>query len=50
MGSKKAKRKEAYLKREKKRIAKREANNKYCEIMNNGSMEEIALAVGIKLK
>ena len=50
MSSKKAKRKKAYLEREKKRNSKIEVDKIYRDVMNNGSIDEIASAMGVKLK
>lgn len=50
MSSKKKKRREAWLKREAKRNQKRELNKRYNEAMRSGNIEEMAAAMGVKLK
>lgn len=50
MSSKKALRKKKYLAREKKRALKKEAEEKYRKAMSSGSIEEMALAMGLKLR
>ena len=50
MSSKKKKRREAWLKREAMRNQKRELNKRYNEAMRSGNIEEMAAAMGVKLK
>ena len=50
MSSKKKKRHQEWLKREAKRLAKKEAAEKYDEAMRSGDMEKMATVMGIKLK
>ena len=50
MSSKKAKRKKNYIEREKKRKAIKKGDEIYRDIMENGSIEEIAAVMGVKLK
>ena len=50
MSSKKKKRRSAFLIREAKRLAIKEADKKYREAMNSGDIEKMALEMGIKLK
>ena len=50
MSSKKKKRHASYLAREAKRIVKKEADIKRIESMESGDIEEMAKAMGIKLK
>ena len=50
MSSKKKKRHQEYLKRQKKRDDERIKNEKYDDTMRNGTIEEMAEVMGIKLK
>ena len=49
MSSKKKRRKEAWLLREKKRALEKEAERKYQEAMGSGDIEKMAALWGIKL-
>ena len=50
MSSKRKKRHVAFLIREAKRTAKKEADKKYSEAMDSGDIEKMAAAMGVKLK
>ena len=50
MSSKKRKRKEEWLLREKKRALKEEAERKYKAAMDSGDIELMAAAINVKLK
>jgi hypothetical protein len=50
LGSKKKVRKAAYLERQAKKAAAREKNLKYIEAMKSGNVEQIADAMGVRLK
>lgn len=50
MSSKKAKRKEAYLEREKKRAKKKETDEKFRKALDSGDIKEMVSLMGIKLR
>lgn len=50
MSSKKARRLKKYLERKTKRATKREVDEECRRIMENGSIEEMAQAMGIRLR
>lgn len=50
MSSKKAKRRKGFLEREKKRNEKREAMLKQQKALDGGNIEQMAMAMGIKLR
>lgn len=50
MSSKKAKRKLLYLERVEKRLKEQEKRKEFDDVMESGSMEEMARVMGIRLK